>query len=421
LQKKILFLIMFLFIFSCNVQTDYIKVQKNGNEKIVAVDTSEKIKLTDLVDEMDITEPENYVYILSGDKNSTINFDEFDKGYYYPPDKSLVFEGIICECSNIYDLNSIIIKESIIITKNEKTLVLTGDLKTFINTYVTFTPEMYAYRLYPEDTIIKYSDLSADGVSKIEIIKPENSIEIKLRGDNPSYLFTEGDVHDILLKISEKPEDYVYFIDDTMYDYDEITNFKPELIEYARKVIYIKGLGFTIKKPIDPTQDIIMSELVKYKENLSYKLVSSDGFSPPVIGWDDFKTGIWKHDEQKTYFSSLNSAKYNLRDVYLIELSDKLDKKGTANDISINDLIDKLEIINYDGQEAVRLSDFIDTPEPESYQYKLIASDGYSPEAFSYEDMQNGYWLLEKEETLFPDNNIGKNRIRDLDRIVMIK
>lgn len=93
----------------------------------------------------------------------------------------------------------------------------------------------------------------------------------------------------------------------------------------------------------------------------------------------------------------------------------------TFNTITINDIIDDIEATTYKGESAIIIADFIDTNNSANYTYQLIAADGYTPPFYyTYEELQNAYWLIDKGETFFPDNNIGKNRIRNLENITIL-
>ncbi len=79
-----------------------------------------------------------------------------------------------------------------------------------------------------------------------------------------------------------------------------------------------------------------------------------------------------------------------------------------------------MTITIYNEEKAIRLIDFVTLENPEDYTYRVVASDGYSPDPFNYSDIETGYWLLETDETFFPDNNLGSTRLREPSKIIPI-
>lgn len=91
---------------------------------------------------------------------------------------------------------------------------------------------------------------------------------------------------------------------------------------------------------------------------------------------------------------------------------------GEGIEINMRELQPTMPIILQEGQEAILLSEFIALKNPNDYTYRIVASDGYSPAPFNYSDIENGYWLLDIDETFFPDNNFGRTRIREPTTII---
>ncbi|MFH1505892.1 MAG: hypothetical protein ABIE94_02790 [archaeon] len=376
------------------------------------------VALTEMVNKMEVKNLENHVFELIGDKTSTITYPELEAGCFDEETWSLQFTELMCECSDIKNLNTIKIKKAVKITKGEETWFATIDAKQFIEGYITDTPEAYLYTADGEETTF---DVLPENAYIIEIKKPEESIEFKLMGDNPSQLFTEGSVKEMARGFLSNENDYVYLIDGEELAFDDLP-ISADYIEFARRRIYVKKSMTTNSKIVSIYQDTMLKDItsVKNPETYDYKLISSDGFSPAPLSWTDFRKGIWDASEQITVFEDLESKKYSIRDLQIIELVQPSEETHEENEILIANHINDLERTEIWNSEAVLLADFITVENPESYTYQLIASDGFSPEPFTWDDMNNGYWLLDIEETLFPDKNFGTNRIRDLEKIVLI-
>ena len=96
-----------------------------------------------------------------------------------------------------------------------------------------------------------------------------------------------------------------------------------------------------------------------------------------------------------------------------VDSNQAIDMQGDKIEIDMYQLKDVMPTTTYEEQEAIALIEFIALANPEQYTYRVVASDGYSPDPFSYEDIQNGYWLLDIDQTFFPENNLGSTRLRE--------
>ncbi len=377
-----------------------------GQEQVVQ---KASVPLTDLIKDVNLGDPNGYVYTLKGDRSATITYDEFSRGRIVG--NGLEFDGIICECADIKNLSGIEIYPAITVRNGQREWIATGDLATFIREYVTKTPEAYTYRVNASDPVA-LTDLSVDQRALVTMVRPEGAVEVMFNGEERSSLFTNTSLEEKIRKVVAKPEDYLYSQNGTWVELKDLADGDVVL---ARKVIYVDGEP----KEVSVRDDTALAGLVGVENpsDFGYVLTSSGGFSPPPLSWEDFKEGVWHAKGQVADYPKL-SAKYAVRDLESITLIN-----GSASlvpdEIMIDDIVGRLTPIEYDGQRAVLLSSFIGIDHPETHEYKLIADDGYSPEPYSWDDMQQGYWLLDRKETLFPNKDIGKNRIRDLERIVI--
>lgn len=404
-----LLIISILLMTGCT--SDSITITRDDASTNVDV-SGESVALTTLI--AGIESPEEYVYTIIGDRESTITYEEFVLGTLHTEDNSLSFATIMCECADITGIREIIIEDKVVITKENDEWVALTEPKTYIEEYITDTPEAYEYTINGQP--VAYDNLTKAPV--ITMIVPAGTIEIKLAGEQPvsAYQATLGDA---IEEFTTTPEVYTYYVDGEAIDLAANENLVDEKVELKRNTLTIKhGEQESIMR-LSTTSDTNFADfiIVEGKEALEYKIMSSEGFSPSALSWEQFSSGVWDVEEQVSSFSAVNSKKYAIRDVAVIEILTPT-VIPEADTITIADALGTANKTTYEGEPAVRLTEFLkDLEQPGNYLYRLTAADGYSPEPFTYDDMQEGYWLLETQETMFPSKNTGKNRIRDLESI----
>ncbi|MBD3209165.1 hypothetical protein GF367_01975 [Candidatus Woesearchaeota archaeon] len=371
----------------------------------------EIVALTGLLPEL--TNPDQYVYTLKGDRTSTVTYDEFSQGQLNTEDNSLVFDTIMCDCAGITGLQEIIIEDKITIRKGEEAFIVKGELKTYIENYLTTTPTVYEY--YINEESFSFEDLTE--APEIVMRLPTNALELKLRGDNPSAAYADMNLKAAVQQYTTTPTAYTYTYNEEATDWNK-KNLTTGTVIIARNTITLQQGEQTNIMQLSTTANTELAGFItdENKTMYEYKLVSAGGFSPPPLSWEDFSTGVWDVDNQVTVFD-VPSKKYRVRDLATIDVITLTTTAAEA--IMINELLTSVERTEYEGEQAIVLSEFIkDIENPETKTYQLVATDGYSPEAFTYEDLKQGYWLLESKHTLFPHKNVGKNRIRDLEKII---
>lgn len=179
--------------------------------------------------------------------------------------------------------------------------------------------------------------------------------------------------------------------------------------------------------------DFVDSVVTVYPQVYAYRIIGSDGYYPAKKGVPD---NIWEHMQNgyldlstrgMVFDPSLGlPRKYHVNDVVSIELLRKIDVgfKGDesfsfclVNHMNLATYLDSTDAF-YDGRPGVRLSEFVQplTSTPEDYTYTLISAEG-EEKAFSWSEIQTGWWLSDLDITKFHLDLGSDSRMRHLQMI----
>jgi hypothetical protein len=183
----------------------------------------------------------------------------------------------------------------------------------------------------------------------------------------------------------------------------------------------------------------------------AYRIVASDNFDP----WNDREKRDLSYDELiagyllinsptdnpsypdhfRTYFAGFSDKAeyaYNVRDTNHLLAFRSIVVEKADGEIAVFELatLPTIEINNDQGspEQAYKLTDIITgyiTTTPENYSYFFVCSDDYlSPttsNTFTWEHIQDGYYLSVRERTFFPNFNAdGGWRLQRVVRINVI-
>ncbi len=176
-----------------------------------------------------------------------------------------------------------------------------------------------------------------------------------------------------------------------------------------------------VQLAIDPTA----ADTSDFRMLYAYEIVSAaDGFSPRAssyagydLPWEEFSLGyVVPTDGNRTWFPNpLLPGAFKIRDTGLFRLYRKIDVQ-TEYGMSLIELkgLPLHQITNWDGEDetAIKLSDLLIGIA--SYDsLKIVCFDGYGDDKYYLpEAINDGYYLLTTERTIFPTADIPNNQKR---------
>jgi hypothetical protein len=181
--------------------------------------------------------------------------------------------------------------------------------------------------------------------------------------------------------------------------------------------------------------DFIDSAITDHPRIYAYRIIGSDGFYAALKGspdntWEHMQKGYLKLSDRKATFEPTLGliGRYYVRDVASIELLRKIDTKlGEEKDTTF--LIIDMEVETYsdpqdefyDGRRGIRLSDFVEplTSSPDNYSYNLMSVQG-DQKAFSWSEIQTGWWLVDLDLIKFSPDLGPNSRIPRLLKVELI-
>ena len=215
-------------------------------------------------------------------------------------------------------------------------------------------------------------------------------------------------------------------IEFTIPDSTELVNYTSEPVDYNDLIV----TGYSLDQfvDMDSVNAYIDEDGFDGRKLFAIEIVSSDedgNWTPRDNGyydlsWDDFMTGYLLPDEKgRTYFADENiPSGYNVKWAYYLRLYRKIDVVLDANIIIFETGVFTPHEITYTKDEetytvnAIKLENFISdyvTQDPQNFQYFFTAADGWvnddSNNIFSWDTIQNGYWLPEQNKAVFLDTN----------------
>ncbi|MCD6177594.1 MAG: hypothetical protein J7K29_07135 [Candidatus Cloacimonetes bacterium] len=206
-----------------------------------------------------------------------------------------------------------------------------------------------------------------------------------------------------------------------------------ELINYTSEQVNYNGLmvtGYSLDQfvDMDSVNAYIDEDEFDGRKLFAIEIVSSDedgNWTPRDNGyydlsWEDFITGYLLPDEKgRTYFADENiPSGHKVKWAYYLRLYRKINVVLDANIIIFETGAFTPHEITYTKDEetytvnAIKLENFISdyvTQNPQNFQYLFTAADGWvnddSNNIFSWDTIQNGYWLPEQNKAVFLDTN----------------
>jgi len=189
-----------------------------------------------------------------------------------------------------------------------------------------------------------------------------------------------------------------------------------ELADYVSEIIVYNDNDVTAYS-LDQFVDLDNKDIDEHYL-YAFQVFASDGFSARDKGysdlnWDEFQTGYYlpSINDGRVYFpdESIPSA-FNVKEAETISLYRKIDVilAGTTVMFEIGGLTtesvsynDNDELVTYDGISMPQfISDYI-TENPENYEYLFIPYDDYGEMVYQWQDIQNAYWIPEKDRVVF--------------------
>lgn len=147
----------------------------------------------------------------------------------------------------------------------------------------------------------------------------------------------------------------------------------------------------------------------------AYHLIASDNFTPRDRGyadltWEKFKTGVLLPQKSfRSYFASDSiETAFDVKHLLTVKMYravQVIKADGSMALFEMNTLTPH-QVANYDSlmENAVKLQDFISefvTATPAEYDYIFSDNTGYT-KTFTWEQVQDGYWLMDSKKTIFP-------------------
>ena len=213
--------------------------------------------------------------------------------------------------------------------------------------------------------------------------------------------------------------DLQFIIPDTLID------FQQENVDYNGQSV----IAYSLPQFVSEDSVNSYSNITSIDSRILYAVqtVSSDedqNWSPRKKGyydlsWDDFKNGFYLPDQsQRLYFPNENIlGVYNVKYAKYIRLYRKVDVVKDENiTIFETEAFDSEPIIYYKddveyNEEGYTIKNFISkyiTETPSEYKYQFFAADGCvnsdTNNMFTWDDLQNSYWLTSKNEAIFLDD-----------------
>ncbi len=176
-----------------------------------------------------------------------------------------------------------------------------------------------------------------------------------------------------------------------------------------------------VRLVVDPTE----ADTTDLRMLFAYEIVSSaDGFSPRAssyagydLPWEEFERGyIVPSDQNRTWFPNpLLPGAFKIRDTGLFRLYRKIDVK-TEHGETLVELkgLPLHQIMNWDGENetAIKLSDLL-TGIAEYDSLRIVCFDGFGLDKYYLpEAVNDGYYLLTTERTIFPTATLPNNQKR---------
>lgn len=227
--------------------------------------------------------------------------------------------------------------------------------------------------------------------------KDDNNSSTNPNTPNPPAMATTAD------SVVTMPAEDTVFADSLTYD----INYNGETTDAVALTHFItKEMTDEL---VDNTNDDETQKL------FAYHLIASDNFTPRDRGyadltWEKFKTGVLLPNKSfRSYFASDSietafDVKY-LSTIKMYRAVQVIKADGTMALFEINTLTTH-QVANYDSlmESAVKLQDFITefvTATPANYDYIFTDNTGYT-KTFTWEHLQDGYWLKDTKKTIFP-------------------
>ncbi|MFO7896968.1 MAG: hypothetical protein R6U84_08550 [Candidatus Cloacimonadales bacterium] len=203
---------------------------------------------------------------------------------------------------------------------------------------------------------------------------------------------------------------------------DSLQQYTSEEVDYDG----VSTTGYALAQFISETvvNEYLEVEQFDARPLFAFELVSSDAddnWSPrergmPDLSWQQFSSGfILPAESAKAYFpDELIAGTYNVKFATYFRLYRKIDTvlDGSITTFETN-AFPTTEITYIKNDETLLepgfpltnlISDYV-TDDQDNYTYRFIAADGGENDdtgnIFSWQDLQNGYWLTEKERAIF--------------------
>jgi hypothetical protein len=170
--------------------------------------------------------------------------------------------------------------------------------------------------------------------------------------------------------------------------------------------------------------DAEVADTSEFRGLFAYEIVSTeDGFSPRMssyagydLPWETFKEGyLVPSDNNKTWFADVNlPGAFRVRNAGIFRLYRKIDVVAPDNSSKLVELggLPVYTVDNWDGnpEEAIKLSDLI-----QGYaaydSISIVCYDDYGiGKYYQPEAVEDGYYLLTTERTIFPTASLPTNQ-----------
>ncbi len=197
--------------------------------------------------------------------------------------------------------------------------------------------------------------------------------------------------------------------------------------------------GIKLEQFIDPVQvtdslDAEAADTLDFRSLFAYEIVSGDdGFSPRQssyagydLNWSAFKEGFLVPSENyTTWFSDpLLPGAFRVKLTGYFRLFRKIDVVAADNSTKMVELggLPAHTVTNWDGnpEQAVKLSDLLQGITAYD-SVSLVCYDDYGSDKYYHPDaIDDGYYLLTTERTIFPTANIANN-MKKLKKVSYVK
>jgi hypothetical protein len=167
----------------------------------------------------------------------------------------------------------------------------------------------------------------------------------------------------------------------------------------------------------------------------AYQIVASDGFNPRNRGyadmvWDTLNTGyLLPNNTFRTYFpSDVVPTAFDVKNAATIKMFRAVQVVKADGSVVLFEMngLQEYQTANYDSlnEAAVKLKDFITTyitTTPASYKYELVDNTETYVKEYTWDQIQDGYWLKETKRTIFPSYPDMPNSSRKFKKLMKIR